>query len=474
MKAVKKILLTIPVITVLIIGTIIIFKKDKIEVQLNGENNIQIKAKEEYADAGFIVFKNDKELNKKDYTYEEINTVDTNTLGKYYITYKINYKNEEYEVVRTIEVIDDEKPILTVNLDKIERDYCTQKDKTKLEYTSVDNYDGDITDKINIEEKDNRVILTTTDTSGNTSLLELPITYINKPSTETTFKVNGYSKMYIPINTKYNEEGASIKDGCGKVLSDDIITTGSVDTNIIGEYTIKYTSKKDTSLLTTRTVIVYEPNTKTIQKTSSEKVIYLTFDDGPYVYTNRILEILKKYNVKATFFVTNQFPSYTHLIQDEYNQGHTVAVHTYTHKWNVYESIDSYVNDFNKMNNLIQKYTGNESQIFRFPGGSSNTISRNYAKGIVSAVASYMTEKGYVYFDWDVDSTDAAGGSQTAIYNNVVNGVKKCSRCVVLMHDIQYNTYMQLDNILKTLTSQGYVFGTLSTGSPTCHHGINN
>ena len=280
--------------------------------------------------------------------------------------------------------------------------------------------------------------------------------------------------MYVPINTTYKDEGASIKDGCGKVLSSDIITTGSVDTSTIGEYTINYTSKKDSTLSATRTVIVYEPNKITVPKTNDEKIIYLTFDDGPSVYTSKILNTLNKYNVKATFFVTNQFPSYAHLIEDEYNNGHKVAVHTYTHKWNVYASIEDYVNDFNKMNNLIEKYTGSKSQLFRFPGGSSNTISRNYAKGIVSAIASYMTNEGYVYFDWDVDSTDAAGGSQTAIYNNVVNGVKKCSRCVVLMHDIQYNTYMQLDNILKTLTSQGYVFGTLSTETPTCHHGINN
>ena len=126
------------------------------------------------------------------------------------------------------------------------------------------------------------------------------------------------------------------------------------------------------------------------------------------------------------------------------------------------------------MNDDILKYTGSRSRIFRFPGGSSNTISRNYARGVVKAIASRMTSDGYVYFDWDVDSGDAAGASRSKIYNNVVNGVKKCSKCVVLMHDIKPNTVNELDNILKTLTSKGYKFGTLSVNSPTMHHSIAN
>ena len=101
-----------------------------------------------------------------------------------------------------------------------------------------------------------------------------------------------------------------------------------------------------------------------------------------------------------------------------------MAVHSYTHNWNIYKSVDAYVNDFNKMNADIEKYTGSKSKIFRFPGGSSNTVSKSYAKGVVKAIASRMTSEGYQYFDWDVDSGDAAGASRSKIYSNVVNGVK--------------------------------------------------
>jgi peptidoglycan/xylan/chitin deacetylase (PgdA/CDA1 family) len=85
-----------------------------------------------------------------------------------------------------------------------------------------------------------------------------------------------------------------------------------------------------------------------------------------------------------------------------------------------------------------------------------------------------MLKDGYQYFDWDVSSGDAAGASRQGIYNNVVNGAKSCSRCIVLMHDIKPNTANELDNILKTLTERGYKFATLDINSPTVHHKIAN
>ena len=203
------------------------------------------------------------------------------------------------------------------------------------------------------------------------------------------------------------------------------------------------------------------------------KTIYLTFDDGPGGYTTSILNTLDKYNVKATFFVTNQFPGYSHLISEEHNRGHKIAVHTYTHSYGiVYQSVDSYIDDFNKMNEIIRERTGSYSNLFRFPGGSSNTVHCNYNKGVVGNIASEMTNRGYVYFDWNISSGDAAGYNSNRIYNAVVGGVEGCSSCVVLMHDIKKTTADALDPILATLTAKGYTFATLSESSPTAHHSI--
>ena len=250
-------------------------------------------------------------------------------------------------------------------------------------------------------------------------------------------------------------------------INKDIKINGEVNTNEVGTYKITYEVDGEKTL--TRTIIVSEASVNT---NSSSKVIYLTFDDGPGYYTNKILNILDKYDVKATFFVTHQFPSYLSLIKTEHEKGHKVALHTYTHKYNIYTSVETYLDDFNKMNEVIKDYTGSYTNLFRFPGGSSNTVSKSYNKGIMTILANKMEEDGYVYFDWNVSSGDASGAGSSKIYTNVINGVKKCDKCVVLMHDIKSTTANALDNILNTLTSAGYEFATLNENSPTAHHGI--
>ena len=154
------------------------------------------------------------------------------------------------------------------------------------------------------------------------------------------------------------------------------------------------------------------------------KIIYLTFDDGPGMYTKRILDVLEEYNVKATFFVTNQFPKYEYLIKNEYEKGHAIGVHTYSHNYKkIYSSFENYIDDVNKMNEIIKKYTGNFSNILRFPGGSSNTISRKYKKGIMTELTREVSNLGYTYFDWNVASGDVNGYSKNRIYKRIIKSL---------------------------------------------------
>lgn len=434
------------------------------DIILHGNKIVNTRVLEEYHDAGFDLFHNNKLLNKEKYQTKVESNVNTSILGKYRITYDVKYHLRHFHLERIVNVIDDVKPEITTNIDTIERDYCTKKDKVGLTVSAHDNYDGDLTDKIEKNEGEDAILFKVSDTSGNSTSKMVTIKYATKPSP--VFKLNGNSTVYVSLGGKYTEKGAGYYDGCGKKIDEKITITGTVDTEKEGTYKIIYTLANGKQI--TRKVIVSKPSS------GKGKVIYLTFDDGPGPYTKKILSILAKYNVKATFFVTNQFPGYVNLIKNEYQEGHTVAVHTYTHNYNVYKSVDAYINDFNKMNNVIEKYTGSKSKIFRFPGGSSNTVSRNYAKGVVRAIANKMTSLGYKYFDWDVSSGDASGANSTKIYNNVVNGVKSCSKCIVLMHDIKSTTTNALDNILKTLTERGYKFDKLTINSPTVHHSIAN
>ncbi len=470
-KIARIICLIILILIVLVLVYLVIkVSTHKITGRLIGEQETTVSVGEKYHEHGFYIRDNGKLVDNDLLSVKKVSNVNTKKLGTYHVNYFISYRGKDYKLIRTVKVVDLEEPELSVNTLDIERDYCTKESNMELKYTAMDNYDGDITDKIEVSEEKDKIKISVSDSSGNTAEKYVTVKYSAIPDAK--LELNGYSKIYVPVNTEYSDAGATYTDGCEN-SDNKLITEGSVDTKTIGNYSLTYyTPNKDNSV--SREIIVYNPNVSENNITNDEKILYLTFDDGPGAYTQEVLDILAKYNVKVTFFVTNQFAKYVPLIESEHKAGHTVAVHTYTHQWNIYSSVDAYVNDFNAMNDVIEKYTGKRSEIFRFPGGSSNTVSRKYAKGVVAAIASKMTDNGYVYFDWDVDSNDAGGGTEAQIYNNVIYGAEKCSKCVFLMHDIKKNTVNQLDNILNTLTSKGYKFGTLTKDSPTCHLKIAN
>lgn len=445
------------------LGVVLFIVNNKISVSLKGKEEIKLEVFEKYQDEGIILKRGRKEVDKDKYRVDILSNVNNTKVGNYKIIYNIKYYGKTFNLVRKVKVVDETKPELTINLDKIERDYCTKKDINPLEFKAIDNLDGDITDRVKTEEKFNKMIFKVTDSNGNKVEKKIPITYTEKPDNK--FYLNGDQNVSVILNQPYTELGAVYTDGCDNPIDEKINVSGSVDTSKEGEYKITYSIANGQTLV--RNVTVYEEK-------NAPKTIYLTFDDGPGSYTEGILNTLDKYNVKATFFVTGQ-PAYQDLIGEEYKRGHRVAVHTYSHRYDiVYSSLDAYVADFNQMNEIIKNYTGSYSNIFRFPGGSSNTVSYRYCPGVVSQIANYMTSQGYVYFDWNVDSQDAEGYGTWAIYNNVVNRVEGCSECVVLMHDVKAPTAEALDSILQTLTSRGYAFKTLNTLSPTAHHTIAN
>ena len=207
----------------------------------------------------------------------------------------------------------------------------------------------------------------------------------------------------------------------------------------------------------------------------SGKIIYLTFDDGPSIYTNEILNILDKYKIKATFFVvcSNNLEEYT---KKYIEKGHTIGLHSCTHKYsNIYSSEESYFNDLNYLSSLVENYTGYKSKYIRFPGGSSNTVSR-FNRGIMTKLSNKLKENGYKYFDWNIDSNDAAGANSNQIYSNVIGALENNNRNIsmVLMHDTKSSTKDALDSIIKDALQMGYTFANINDYTPEVHHGINN
>lgn len=205
------------------------------------------------------------------------------------------------------------------------------------------------------------------------------------------------------------------------------------------------------------------------------KTVYLTFDDGPSSYTPQILDTLDKYGVKATFFVKNG-GKYNYAMKDIVNRGHAIGLHTYSHDYKkIYSSDTAYFNDLNKISDLVYEQTGVRSQIIRFPGGTSNTVSKNYSKGIMSRLSKSVTQQGYVYFDWNCSNGDADGANTVQEQLNYCTQYSKsASTVVVLMHDTKSTTRDALPKIIEYYQSCGFKFGVLSTSSPRVQHRANN
>lgn len=449
-------------------------KPDEVIMELIGSENISIGVNSDFLDEGFKISKNGEELDRDDYSVEVNNSVDTKILGNYEVVYNIKYDNKDYKIKRKVQVVDAIAPVITVESDTVEQYFCKKDEKINLDFQAIDNYDGVITDKVKVEQFTERIDLSITDSSGNKEFVSVPVVLTDEPSPIINLK--GNKIIYLMKGNKYKEYGATAVGGCGESINEKITISSDVDINKSGEYTVTYSVKNwlGEDVSTTRKVIVYDKYDNIPNKPNKDKVIYLTFDDGPGKYTEELLDILKKYNVKATFFVTNQFTKYTPLIKREYEEGHAIGVHTLTHKWSIYRSVETYVKDFNDMNDLIEKYTGKRSTIFRFPGGSSNTVSRKYATGVVSAIRNKMNNYGYVYFDWNVDSEDAAYASSKRIYDNVVREINKRKYSVILMHDIKKNTVDVMEDIINYALANGFTFEVLTENAPTVHHGINN
>ncbi len=204
--------------------------------------------------------------------------------------------------------------------------------------------------------------------------------------------------------------------------------------------------------------------TKNVLYEDDENHVYLTFDDGPSQYTESILYYLDKYNIKATFFVVpSGSEDSKRLLKKIADGGHTIGVHSATHVYkDIYANVEAYLSDFKIAYDRIYEATGIKCELFRFPGGSINDFNENTRDEIIAE----MTRRGFVYFDWNVDSNDAGGADWTEMYVNVLGQTANANRAVILMHDHNngYNTVLVLEDIIKALINdaRGYTFGKLT------------
>ncbi|MBR0427479.1 MAG: polysaccharide deacetylase family protein [Clostridia bacterium] len=212
---------------------------------------------------------------------------------------------------------------------------------------------------------------------------------------------------------------------------------------------------------------------------STEGVIWLTFDDGPSAnITPKILDILKKENVKATFFVINYSDNNEHLLKRIVAEGHTIGIHGYSHEYSkIYKSKETFMKNVYTLQDRIYKSTGVKTMYTRFPGGSSNTVSRKYCKGIMTELTKEMLAKGFKYYDWNISSGDAGGAKNAKdVYKNVTKNLSKKRGNMVLMHDFGGNKkgLEALPEIIKYAKKEGYTFARIDDDTPMYAQHVNN
>ncbi len=200
----------------------------------------------------------------------------------------------------------------------------------------------------------------------------------------------------------------------------------------------------DTTIISQEEDVVFE---------NHNRKVYLTFDDGPSIYTDEILDILAQYDVKATFFVVGKEDSaYEPMYQRIVDEGHSIGMHSYSHKYSeIYSSLDNFKKDVENIRNFIFDKTGVECSLYRFPGGSSNNIGKNSIQEYIG----YLNEEEIVYYDWNISSQDATGSilSVEQLVDNSTSELEHYSNAVILFHDSgdKYTTVQALPQIIETI-----------------------
>ena len=435
------------------------------KIILNGEREITVLLNEPYQELGAKV----KTVGKKQHIKIE-GTVDTQKVGDYKIRYFLIDKGKTIETTRTVKVRETEKPTIILSGD-MRANMCPNQEYQEQGYEAYDNYDGNLTDKVVIHKLKDKWIYTVEDSSHNPTAIAREFIYkdIEAPS----ITLQGSSVVIVYQNETYQELGYQAYDNCDGDLTNQVKVSGIVNTAVLGTYELTY-MVSDTSGHIKEETRVVRVTPKPIE---TGKTIYLTFDDGPSrTITPSVLQILKEENVKATFFIINHDDSLNYLIRQAYEDGHTIAIHSYTHNYRqIYASEEAFFEDLRLMSEKLEGITGVKPTITRFPGGSSNTVSR-FNPSIMTRLAKELTNKGYIYFDWNIGSGDAGGVSSAyEVYQNVTSSLHSGTN-VVLMHDYESNYYTlnALRDIIHYGKNNGYTFSNITETTPQIKHRIAN
>lgn len=448
-----------------------------LELVLTGEPKLLLEYGDSFTEPGVTPILRGTLILKDGYTPENLEIrretdLNEGKLGKYTITYSAELLNCQASAQREVRVIDTKAPTITLTEDPegtLEEGVIYQE----AGFTASDNYDGDLTARVVRTEEPGLVIYAVTDSSGNPAVAKRKIPLRDMVLPE--IQLEGGEDYVITLGTRYEEPGFTATDNVDGDVTAMVQVEGEVDWLTAGVYPITYTvsdSCENTTVVTRNVEVAAQEWTDTVYPEG--KVVYLTFDDGPSAYTSELLDVLDAYGAKATFFVVGSGSG--NMMRQIVKRGHSIGIHTVSHDYGqIYSSPEAYFDDLMKMQSIIYDHTGVKTTLMRFPGGSSNLVSRKSCEGIMTFLTQAVQDAGFQYFDWNVYSGDAGETKRTEkVVDNVIEGIQEHRVSIVLQHDIHKYSVDAVEDILRWGKRNGYKFLALQSDSPGFHHDLNN
>lgn len=461
-------------------GWMVLFQVNRfsLEVELQGEPTLNQEYDTPYQDPGARLLLRGSLLWKEGIhpaggEIQVIGSVNEQELGRYTLCYHGSFGPWQAKQLRQVNVVDTQCPQITL----IQKDpQQTMKPGTPYEeegYKAVDNRDGDITDRVIRVEEPGRILYSVLDSSGNPGMAERVLPYFDPEPPQ--IRLEGGEHYVLPSGQYYVEPGYQAIDQVDGDVTERVTVEGEVNWLVPGIYPVTYTvtdSYQNTASVTREVEVTVQPRPEVVWPEG--KTVYLTFDDGPGPHTLQLLDVLDRYGAKATFFVTDS--GYDEVMEQIVQRGHSIGIHTISHQYGqIYSSPEAYFDDLLGMQDIIYRNTGVKTTLLRFPGGSSNEISRRSCEGIMTILDEAVQNAGFQYFDWNVDSNDAGGAKKPQeVFQNVVDGISRARVSMVLQHDVHGFSVEAVEDILVWGQKNGYTFRAIDSSTPGFHHGVHN
>ena len=431
------------------------------EIQLYGEREITLEYGESFDDAGAEAWLEAADGTRTLLEIRVSPAFDPEKLGSQEIRYDAIRNGETLVgVTRRVTVLDSVAPEITLLGEPGERDFI-----------ALDNHDGDVSDRVERVEEADRIVYTVSDESGNEAQIER--------AKDPVLVFVGGESVQIPADYRFVEPGVLAVDMYGRDISERIEVEGEITPWHLGEYSLTYTVTDEFGRTVSADRVVEVVQAEMPETVIQDKVIYLTFDDGPAAATEDLLDMLAKYDAKVTFFVTYSDPRYVDLIGRAYREGHSIGLHGYAHNASlIYASEEDYFDYFDKMQEIIYEQTGEYTRIVRFVGGSSNSASIGICEGIMTALAEDLTNMGYRYYDWNVQPENADCDIDASFQNICGNAMRICGEGetvpISLQHDPGGWNCLVVERVIIWGMQNGYTFKGIDLTTPEVHHRICN